>query len=54
MPIESRQGPLYFHAVQNDKYRKNFDKIFRKKAKKPKMSNKPKTSSDTQQQVDNT
>lgn len=35
MPVESRQGPIYFHAVQNSKFRKNYDSIFRKKEDKP-------------------
>jgi hypothetical protein len=33
MPVESRQGPIYFHSVQNKKYRKNWDAIFGKKTK---------------------
>ena len=46
MPIESRQGPIYFHAIQNDKYRSEHDRIFGKKDKvvvsKPKAKKKPK------------
>lgn len=32
MPVESRQGPIYFHSVQNKKYRNNWDAIFGKKS----------------------
>ena len=38
MPVESRQGPIYFHSVQNKKYRNNWDAIF---GKKPKVETKP-------------
>ncbi len=31
MPVESRQLPLYFHAVQSNKYRDEYDRIFGKK-----------------------
>jgi len=31
MPVEYRQGPIYFHAVRSNKFRKNYDEIFRKK-----------------------
>ena len=30
---DAKQGPLYFHASRNENFRKNYDKIFRKKAK---------------------
>lgn len=33
MPVESRQGPIYFHSVQNQKFRQGWDRIFGKKDK---------------------
>ncbi len=38
MPLENRQGPIFFHSVQNKKYRKNWDAIF---GKKPSVEIKP-------------
>jgi hypothetical protein len=35
MPVEYKQGPIYFHAVQSKKFRNEYDRIFAKKVDKP-------------------
>lgn len=35
MGIESRQGPIYFHPVESEKFRSEYDRIFRSRDKNP-------------------
>lgn len=60
MPVEYRQGPIYFHSVQSNKFRSEYDRIFGKKTKpaatKPvkKTKAKQKARKDAVAQRDNT